>query len=484
MEPESLGLESSDNAVLPDVECDAPGAVSFSECSEQSCAAELSLDCACLEGAVRAPNALVIGVISPETFGSFSGETRRIAFSGRWLDSLRLALAEWNQELPSERLPASRRPLALLRCNSNAVLARARRAMSHLVERVQSPVVITAADDDTRAVRPRSQATNTPLICSMCYSEPAASNEASLTWPIAPPLVDQAPLAAWRAAELAQAANPPSADGVRTILHLSQSYPGIDEFVAEVRRRLELAGNFHQLEVQTPDPREQRVVQLSVAQAVIEARPQVIVVGMDSDFTSYYLREIERGWPDAVARPMYVLSYMNQELGSLRESVADDDDLRARISGTGWALDSRVNSNLGGLAQRFERRFQQPLDQAQFGYDAFYTAAYALAWADARAQLDGAGVARALEHSSSGASIDLGPAQLGEALARLLGGDDLDLTGTTSRLDWEPGTHATRSDVGLWCLGREPDGELSLVSAGSPIWRAQSGEISGSYSCL
>lgn len=478
-----LPLCSGDECAAP-VEvssCDVAAASGMESCGSD-CAVPLSIDCSCLEGAAHATNPLVIGVIAPETFNTGASGPRRIPFMARWLEGLRQALEEWNQELPGEQLPTSRRPLALLRCNSNDVPTRATRALNHLTDDVQVPLVITASDNDTEALRYKALAAELPVVCSTCYAPPPADARlARLTWPILPPLLEQAPLAAARVAELARAASA-TAD-LPTIVSLSQDYPGINDFVAEVRRLLELERAFHQVPIVTPPPRESSISQGSVARSVIEARPQVIVVGMDSDFTTYYLREIERDWPRNVPRPSYVLTSLNQELGLLSEIVGQDDELRRRISGTGWWPDSDVRSNASALEARFQRRTGQALDQVQSGYDAFYAAAYAVLAADVRGQLDGTGVARSLERLTRGAPVDVGPAPIADALVQLLGGQDIDLTGTTSRLDWAPSTHAARSDVTLWCLGRAAEGSVSLIASAGPVWQATTGEISGDYDC-
>jgi hypothetical protein len=235
--------------------------------------------------------------------------------------------------------------------------------------------------------------------------------------------------------------------------------------------------------VQTRDPRREAVSQPQIADAVIAELPQVIVVGMDSDFTTYYLRLIESRWPAGVARPHYVLSYLNQELGLLSGIVGDDDELRRRISGTGWHADVDVAPVLRALDERFFARHLQHLDQAHYGYDAVYALAYALSWADPRGPLDGPGVSSGLAHLLAGPSVPVGPTAIKGARALLDAGQDIDLIGSSNRLDWAPLTHDTRSDVGVWCLTRGADSALELLTTAGPVWRVATGEITGTYSC-
>jgi hypothetical protein len=235
--------------------------------------------------------------------------------------------------------------------------------------------------------------------------------------------------------------------------------------------------------IQTVDPHAGDVTQTEVARAVIEARPRVIVVGMDSDFTTYYLRLIERGWPEDAARPVYVASYLNQELRLLADIVGNDEGLRRRISGTGWWVDADVAWNRTQLEARFFERQMEQLDQTQFGYDAFYAAAYALAWADSRIPLDGRGAALGFDHLLAGAAWDVGPSNIRSGLVQLSEGRDIDLRGSSSQLDGLAPNQAPRADVTLWCLTRNPDGSLQLVDSAGPVWHASSGEITGSYFC-
>lgn len=465
-------------------DCEA-GAASLLDCAEGTCAAPLSSDCDCLEGAWDDPDALVVGVIEPLTMGSRSGQTVRVPYVPRWEQTLSLGLEEWARELPLGRLERSRRPLALLRCNSNDELFRARRAMAHLTERAHAPVVITLSDKDTEAIRYQAERQATTVICSTCFSRPPEPHGPGTVWQIAPPLVAQARLAAFRVTDALRErerlvgvdAEPP------TVVSLSQNYPGINEFVAEVGRLLDLEGGYQQVAIQTPDPQAEEIVQPAVARAVIETRPRVIFVGMDSDFTTYYLRLIENGWPESEPRPAYVLSYLNQELGLLEEIVGGNDDLRRRISGTGWWSDAEVALNRQRLEERFQQRRMQRLDQTQFGYDAFYTAAYAISWADPRVPLDGAGVALGLDHLLSGDALHVGPGSIRSALAQLAAGQDMDLTGSSGQLDWDATSRVPQSDVTLWCLGRSNEGSLQLIDSAGPVWHAQNDEITGSYAC-
>lgn len=460
-------------------DCTMPDSAPAAECAAGGCAAPLSEDCGCLSGAWQDPQALVLGVIAPRTFRSWSGEVLRIPYVPRWEQGLGLALAEWGQELTSGT-PRSGRPLALLHCNSNDELFRARRAFTHLTQEAGAPAVITLTDNDTRAIQFQALRQDTAVMCAGCFAAPPAEPNPAV-WRVAAPLSDQAPLAAARALEAA-AGTRDAAAAPATIVILSQRYAGIDEFVARVEQQLVLAGQAP-VRVTAGDPRTEVVAQPQIAQAVISARPSVIVVGMDSDFTTYYLPLIEGGWPGEVPRPHYVLSYLNQELGLLAPLVGGDDELRLRISGTGWHGGAAVAQALDALDERFQARHQQPLDQVQFGYDALYALAYALSWAQQRVPVNGSGVTAGLSRLLAGRPVPVGPASIRSTLALLEAGRDIDLVGSSGGLDWEPLSHTPRSDVGIWCLARAADAALELLPAAGPLWSASDEQITGSYLC-
>ncbi|MEY4549733.1 MAG: hypothetical protein RL685_5928 [Pseudomonadota bacterium] len=464
---------------LASQECPLPDSVSVAECAAGGCAVPLSSDCSCLSGAWADPQAVVVGVIAPRTFKAWSGEVLQLPYVPRWEQSLSLALAEWDSELPGGT-PRSGRPLALLHCNSNDELFRARRAFTHLTQAAGAPVVITLTDHDTEAIQHQALRQNTAVMCSACFRGPPAEQTPTI-WRVAPPLSDQAPLVAARANELAAGLRDASAEPP-TIVILSQQYPGIDELVARVEQQLIVAGQLP-VSVQTRDPRSEVVTQPQIAEEVISALPRVIVVGMDSDFTTYYLPLIEGGWPSGVPRPHYVLSYLNQELGLLADIVGNNEELRRRISGTGWHGDAAVAQALEGLDGRFFTRYQQHLDQAHYGYDALYAVAYALAWAQPRFELDGSGVMSGLSHLLAGPQVPVGPRAIKSTLALLEAGQDVNLVGSSGGLDWEPLRHTTRSDVSVWCLARNADTALEILTNAGPLWSAGSEEITGSYLC-
>jgi ABC-type branched-subunit amino acid transport system substrate-binding protein len=447
-------------------ECRRPGVDPIMECGPQGCGIPSSEDCACLNGAWQEKDAALVGVIAPETLATATGARVLIPYVTRWERALALGLDEWSQSSSAGLLPRTGRPLAVLYCNSNGDPLIAKRAMTHLTRVANALAVITLADGDTVAVRDDAIASNRGVICSLCYQQhPGEANDT--VWQIVPPLVAQATLAAWRINELASQEDSAEAVTVATVV---QNYPGFEELASEVERRVSMLSKSQPIRVQ------------GSVQSIIDVQPDVIFVAMDADFGGF-ISAIEAAWPAAEARPAYVLGYLNQELGLLTAFVGGNDDLRRRISGTGWWPGAGVSSNLARLEERFRARYGGRVGQTQYGYDAFYVAAHAIAWADRRAVVAAPSVAIALGHLQSGPAIDVGPDGISDALAEFALGQDINLVGSSNQLDWDSATRATRSDVTVWCLSRDPDGSLRLVDSAGPVWHAATGEVTGQYEC-
>jgi hypothetical protein len=77
----------------------------------------------------------------------------------------------------------------------------------------------------------------------------------------------------------------------------------------------------------------------------------------------------------------------------------------------------------------------------------------------------------------------VGPEALRSSLGYLLSGKPVDLVGTSNELDWSSPSHQPTSDVGLWCLTREPAGELGLLADAGVRWQVATGQVSGRFVC-
>jgi hypothetical protein len=235
------------------------------------------------------------------------------------------------------------------------------------------------------------------------------------------------------------------------------------------------------LELRNVDSRYESQPQLDFVNRLVDFAPDVVVVGINEDFTSHYLRMVESLWPSSKARPHYVATLLNQELNALAQIVANDDDLRRRLSGTGLLLGEDVASNLAGFRARYRSRYNGDPGRTQAAYDAWYATVLAIYSADAEGRLGGGNIAAHFSRLTAGASTDVDPLALASARVYLSAQQGVDLVGTSSQLDWDPITRRVTADATLWCLSRDANGALQIDDDAGPHWTPEG--ITGSYDC-
>jgi ABC-type branched-subunit amino acid transport system substrate-binding protein len=450
--------------------------------------------CPLISGDWQAPNVLLLGSVGPQT--QRVAQPPNIihpAYFARLIDAMNLGVEEWQAELP-RGLSFSKQPIALVHCDSAGDQRQAQQVMNQLVNVVKAPLVFALIDADLAAVTEGALASDTAVLCVGCQSRAKDSSFAQgLLWRGQPALEQQAALMAWRVSDLEQRLRrerPLANDASVRVAQFTQDSPSIVAFAERTRSSLAFnAGKSAQqngadfVEIQTPEPATAPVNQLQIAARIAAFQPDIIVVGVDSDFTTYYLQMIEDAWPEGSPRPSYILTSLNQELGLLAPIVGSNDDLRRRISGTGLYLDDDVRSNFRGFAERFRQKYGREPENTQMGYDAFYAAAYALVVADRDRGFGGSAVVRGFGSLAAGPAIGVGPDDTRTGVTYLLAERSIDLVGTATRLDWDLTSGELTDDMGLWCLTRASDGGLVLEPNAGPRWQASSGQVAGSYGC-
>jgi hypothetical protein len=448
-------------------------------------------ECPLLTGNWQAPNALILGSVGPHRYRQADGSVEDSDYVERLVRSIDLAAEEWQQEVPTG-LPLSRRPLAILHCDSESNALRAQRVMDHLVNEVNVPVVFALGDTELGATLNQAVDSGTALVCVECYDRAElAGMDNGLLWRMLPPFETQAPLAAWRVHDLELRIRAervlPSTSPLRVAL-ISDDRAAFNDFSAAFRDLIRFNGNLgadangaNYLELRAPDPRTEAVNPLMLARRVVEFAPDIVVAAVDDNFSNYYLRIIEQLWRAPLPRPYYVATLLNQELGLLESIVGDDEDLRLRLSGTGLFEDAEVARNRQGFQARYRSRYAQDPGRTQTGYDAFYATALAIFASDLDGQLNGEHISGLFGQLMGGAATDVDPRALGSARAYLVAKEPIDLVGASSHLDWDPTTRQVRSDVGLWCITRQGGQGLQLKNDAGPRW-APSG-TTGTYDC-
>lgn len=455
------------------------------------CVALQTAECPRVSGDWRSPDVLLLGSIGPHTLLNHDGSANPVDHIERLVRAIDLGLEEWQREVP-EGLFYSGRPIAMVHCDSQGDPQRAQRAMDHLVTGVEVPAVLALTDFEEAVVE---QAVRAQVVLVQVESHGPAANaprfEAGLVWRMLPPFEDQAALLAWRVSDLeqrlraARGLDPGArlrvatwADHGAAFELLLERFRALASFNGQ--RPLEQSGPSY-LELRNVDPRYHSQSQLDTVADVIAFAPDILVVAMADHFTSYYLPLLEAQWPPALPKPQYVATLLSQELGLLAPIVAQDDDLRVRLSGTGLYVDEAAALPLAGFQARYRSRYGHEPGRTQAGYDAWYATVLAIYSADASGPLDGLHIATHFERLQGGMPIAVAPGTINLAKLLLSGQERIELQGASSKLDWSPLTWRVEAELGLWCLSRDASGSLRLMENAGPRW-SPSG-ITGSYAC-
>jgi hypothetical protein len=451
-------------------------------------------DCSWVQGRWEAANSLFIGSIGPHTLRQSTGGTVPIDWTSRAVQALDLGLSEWNELLP-DGLLNSNSPLAIVHCDSGGDPEQIARVVDHLAGSVRVRALIALGDVERDAIADRAREADVSVVCAGCYERAQGAATSGIgTWRVLPPLEDQAPLVAERTRDLEQRIrlerSLPEGAQIRVAL-LGQDSPGNQAFVGAVHSQLRFNGELtaagqsgtNYLRIPTPNPNRQPIDALGISRQIVDFQPDVLIVAMDSDFSAVYLPLVEQQWPAERPRPFYILSMQNRELGLLETLGRPSDDLELRVSGTAPTTSAPVAQNRSGFADRFLTVYRKPAGETQSAYDAFYATAYAFFFADRDRDYVTARFASAIEHLTLGPSINVGPAEIWTAVPYLVEGDSIDLTGSSSELEWDLSSGGVNANAGLWCLTRDALGRFSVQDDAGVYWDRTTGRVTGTYSC-
>lgn len=436
-------------------------------------------------------NALIIGAIQPFSNRQANGQYKAIPYAARVRDAMDLAIEEVALAQPGGIVVPGgpQRPLAVIHCDSGFEAGRADAVFKHLTEVVRAPVVILGADEDLVAVTPRARTSKTAII-GADVNGPLPSPP--LAWRMLPPLAQQAPMAARRVSVLeAQRKAEPNPPAALKVAVLTLPNPGPIAFVDKLTEVLQFNGKsttqngstaFHV--ERTEDPRLLNVDHVTHAKAIADFRPDVVVVAMGEDFTTFYASLIEKNWPADKPPPYYVVTELNYDLSTF-ESVltadSDGEDLRRRISGTRSGSSPPRDANIDDFERRYSTRYGTDASGAWSGYEAMYALIYAIQAASLGGTLDGPHISAGFERLRAGATIDVGPARIGAAFSFLAQPTEtINLRGLWSELDWNPVTRDLETDVSMYCFQRQDRKLVIKADAGT---RLSGGVFTGTYAC-
>ena len=448
--------------------------------------------CPSVEGDWSLPNAIFIGDIQPVTTRQVEGSTAPIPYGDRVQRAMNLALSDFQTAAPGGFLfpDGTRRPLALVHCQSNFTPAGADAALKHLTEVVGAEALIIGADEDLAALTPQLTDKRVAVACSDCIGP---LPDGPLAWRILPRLVLEAPMAAWRVSKLEEqiktGPNPPAALKVAVLMEPGRA---MEAFVAAFSERLRFNGGKTVLENETSfmvekteNPTIQSVNHLKHAEHIAEFTPDVVVVAMADDFPGHYLRLIESKWPAEKRRPHYITTDLNFNVTSFRSAITSDD-VRRRISGTRPGYSPALQANVDAFEQRYRAaNDNKDPDFCHTGYDAFYATALAVLGTRVEPVLDGPHIAASFERLRGGSTtidfrpenIDFAVTLLGQATAKI------DARGLWSDLDWSLPSRDMDADVSMYCFERDGDGNLVINPNAGPHLTTSTGIVDGEYAC-
>jgi len=200
---------------------------------------------------------------------------------------------------------------------------------------------------------------------------------------------------------------------------------------------------------------------------ILEYGPHIVLAMGTGEFVTSMLQGIEDGW-DAknpnLPRPWYLMPEGDKvsELGVL-VGKNRSYGLNERIVGT--APGARRSRLFDSFSTAFQGTFDQrePGNLAEFGYDAAYLAAYAIA-ISRKANPTGRELAEAMKHMSchDKPPVPVGPTGFSGHFRDAATDGCIDFDGASGPLDFNPDTGEALSDIGMWCVRRNPDGSYGF----------------------
>jgi serine/threonine-protein kinase len=218
-----------------------------------------------------------------------------------------------------------------------------------------------------------------------------------------------------------------------------------------------------------------------VALAPFLAMQPDIVVFFGSYFIPWVVLPLEAAWPSGAPRPVYLdaLPFDEEALALL---PAGDASLRRRMFAVQTETYTAVNTK---FTLHYNATFTDkvtPVLSPNTTYDALFLLGYAVHALPA-GPVDGASIARAFPRLlGPGPRIEVGPAQILEALGSLDRGETIDLQGAGTDLDLDARTGESPTNQVILCLEVGADGRTKALDSGL-LLDAKTGKMRGPSRC-
>lgn len=459
--------------------------------STQTCVSLTSEDCTTIVGNYQSDSAIFVGAVAP-TMGSNEGT----GISTQ--NGVKLAISDFDQTangLPPIAGSTARRPLVLVGCNDGSDADTAVRAAQHLVDEVGVPAIIGAAFSGITI----KMATEVTIPAGVLALSPSATSVAitdladnGLVWRTSPSDVFQADaLAAYVPlieAEVREQLAMAPGDKVKVfIAHKGDAYG--NGLAQALEQKLVMNGapaldisngpsyerfNFGNPDDPTVDPTKYG----EAVAGILALEPHIVLLLGTTETVTDLLGPIEQGWPvGAPYRPVHLGGdgFLVPELWGL---VGADDDLRRRCRGT---VPGTTGINFQAFAAEYNSKFQDGSPDvfgAAGGYDALYLIAYA-AVAAGDTPLTGAVLAENLKKMVAGQSVKVGSSSINSTFPILQSGQDIDFDGASGPLDFNVDTGEAPSDIQIWCMPIDGQGNAASGVSSGLAFIAATGTLEG-----
>jgi serine/threonine-protein kinase len=459
-------------------------------CAKDGCVALASEDCRVVTDADRAELAsdatVWIGAMYPltgpdaESFGT--REFRAVELAHR--DFAMLAGASG---------PHGSHPIGLLACDD---AADPQRALHHLVDEVGVPAVIgfrssnEAIDAANSTLIPKGvlgvAALNTsPMISSLPQSpgQPrmvwrTTYSAAEMALPVAKLIPDVlepelAPKLGGKPLRVALVhQDDPTGLGFADVLFRSLSFNGKSALENESSYR-DFVGKLGAGD----DPAEMR----QLVGKLTAFAPHVIVFWGSDDALVRIAEPLEKTWRGPGPRPRYLKTAPFKH--AVHEFIGTNADLRRRFLSLTTVSTTAANAR---FVARYNEAYGDTVTRTispNSSYDAFYVIAYAL-YAIGDAPVTGTALAAAIPRlTPPGATIDVGPSGIFDAINKLAAGGRVDLNGATGPLDFDPATGDARVDLAVLCVNVDAQGAAADNRESGLVFDATSGALRGAMRC-
>jgi branched-chain amino acid transport system substrate-binding protein len=389
--------------------------------------------------------------------------------------------------------PHGSHPIALLACDDSVD---ARRALHHLVEEVGVPAVIgfrssnEAIDAATSTLIPKGvvgvAALNTsPMISSL----PTTAGQPRMIWRTTYSAAEMALPVAELVPRVLEPELKPKLGGqpLRVALVRQNDATGLgfaDALFRSLRfnerSALENESNYREFVGKLGAGGDAAEVSQIVGKLAAYA-PHVIVYFGSDEALVRIAEPLEKGWRDSAMRPRYVKT---SPLGSpVHEFIGASADRRHRFVSLTTVSTTAANAR---FVARFNEEYGDSVTRTfspNSSYDAFYVLAYAM-YALADQPVTGAALAAAIPRlTPPGATIDVGPSGIFDAINKLASGGRVDLNGATGPLDFDPLTGDARVDLAVLCVDVDARGVATDDRESGLVYDATSGTLRGVMHC-